>query len=265
LDQLIFLTRYPVSTEITITFTNPGGTPTDVAMRAPQELDSYFETFTEYDPIELPIEAETLESGFGYIKINTFGDDMNLMAQVWERHIENIIDAGTPGLILRFNGGGFSGLALNFVSYFFDENIIVAKHSSYNDLLGEWEYSDYPTEIEPAPSYYDGPIVVLISPHCVSACEGFSYWLTQNGRATIIGYAGTAGAYGGVGSGQYAMPGDIEMQFPTNRSETPDGDLIIEGVGVLPDVVVPLTYEDALGKADTLLDKAVEILEDQTN
>jgi C-terminal processing protease CtpA/Prc len=51
------------------------------------------------------------------------------------------------------------------------------------------------------------------------------------------------------------------MQFPTTRSETPNGDIIIEGVGVQPDVVVPLTYEDALGQADTLLDKAVEILQ----
>ena len=267
LNQLIFLPRYPIYTEITFTYKNPGHAPKEVTLEAPFEPDSYAEAFPSFDPIELPIEAETLDSGFGYMKINTFGDDMNLMAQVWERHIENILDDETPGLIidLRFNGGGFSGLALNFAGYLFDETILIARHSSYNDLLGEWEYSDYPTEIEPGPLYYDGPIVVIISPHCVSACEGFTYWLTQNGRATVIGYAGTAGAYGGVGSGQYAMPGDIEMQFPTNRSETPDGDLLIEGVGVMPDIVVPLTYEDVLGQADSLIEKAVEILQDLTN
>jgi carboxyl-terminal processing protease len=267
LDQLIFLPRYPVYSEVAFTFQNPGGAPTEVNLEAPFEVDSLFAAFPEFDPIEMPIEGETLPSGFGYIKINTFSDDMNLMAQIWERHIENVIEAETPGLILdlRMNSGGFSGLALNFVGYFYDETILVAQHASYNDLLGEWEYSDYPTEIEPAPAYYDGPIIVIISPNCVSACEGFTYWLMHNSRATVIGYAGTAGAYGGVGTGQYAMPGDIDMQFPTSRSETPDGDLIIEGVGVLPDVVVPLTYEDALGQADTLLDKAVELLQGLIN
>jgi C-terminal processing protease CtpA/Prc len=267
LGQLTFLPRYPIYSEITITYRNPGGAPKEVSLEAPLELDSFFESFPSFDPIELPIEAHTLDSGFGYIKINTFGDDMNLMAQVWERHIENILEAETPGLIidLRDNGGGFTNLALDFAGYLFDETIVVARHSSYNDLLEEWEYSDYPTEIEPAPMYYDGPIVVLISPHCVSACESFTYLLTQNNRATVVGYNSTAGAYGGVGSGQFTMPGDIEMQFPTNRSETPDGDLLIEGVGIMPDDVVPLTYEDALGQADTLLEKAVEILQDLIN
>ncbi|MGD8458638.1 MAG: S41 family peptidase [Anaerolineales bacterium] len=264
LEQLIFLPRVPVFSEATFTYQNPGASPKEVTLEAPFEIDSLFEAYPTFDPIEMPIEGETLPSGFGYIKIATFNDDLNLMAQIWQRHMENIIEEGTPGLILdlRDNGGGFSGLALNFAGFFFDETILVARHSTYNHLLGEWEYSDYPTEIEPAPMYYDGPIVILTSPNCVSACEGFTYWLTQHSRAIVVGYTGTAGAYGGVGSGQYTLPGGVEMQFPTSRSETPNGDLIIEGVGVQPDVIVPLTYEDVLGQADTLLDKAVELLQD---
>jgi C-terminal processing protease CtpA/Prc len=69
--------------------------------------------------------------------------------------------------------------------------------------------------------------------------------------------------YGEVGRGQYEMPGDLSLQFPTGRPETPDGDLLIEGVGIVPDIEVPLTYDSVLGTADAVLDAAVEALLDQ--
>jgi carboxyl-terminal processing protease len=161
---------------------------------------------------------------------------------------------------MRVNGGGNSGMANAFAGYFFDEEIIYAQYSSFNHLLGEWEYSDYPYKIVPGPMYYDGPIVILVSPNCVSACEGFTYKFTIGGRATIIGHAGTAGAYGNVGQGQYDLPGDISLQFPMGRTETMDGELFLEGVGVPLDVVVPVTYDSAMGMVDLVLQTAIEIL-----
>jgi hypothetical protein len=50
------------------------------------------------------------------------------------------------------------------------------------------------------------------------------------------------------------------MQFPTGRPQTMDGNLLIEGVGVVPSVVVPVTAEGVLGNADPVLDAAVEAL-----
>jgi carboxyl-terminal processing protease len=187
---------------------------------------------------------------------------MNLMAQSFEHYIESMIEEDVPGLIidLRVNGGGSGGLAADFAGYFFDEEIEVSQRSYYNHLTGEFEYGDYPGKIEPGPLYYDGPIVLLVSPNCISACEGFAYWLTLNDRATVIGHAGTAGAFGEVGRGQYTMPGDFDMQFPTGRPETLDGDLLIEGVGILPDIVVPVTLESALGQIDAVLQAAIEYL-----
>ena len=264
--KVIYLTRVPLYSDITFTYQNPGGNPTEITLRSEQDLESLFASDPIFGELEttvsLPIEGETLENGFGYIKISTFADDSNLMAQIWEYYVEQLIDNEVPGLIIdiRLNGGGFSGLAQDFVGYFFDDEILVSQRSYYNHLLGEFEYTDYPSKIEPGPLYYDGPIVAIISPNCVSACESFAYWLSINHRATLVGHFGTAGAYGEVGRGQYTMPGDLDMQFPTGRSETPDGDLLIEGVGVLPDVVVPITYESALGQVDILLERAIEIL-----
>jgi len=112
---------------------------------------------------------------------------------------------------------------------------------------------------------FEGPLAVLVSPYCVSACEGFVYALAQRENTFVIGHYPTAGAYGEVGRGQYDLPGDFSMQFPTGRSETLEGDLLIEGVGILPDIQVPVTAESALGLVDTVLKAAVTLLLEELN
>ncbi len=265
-DKLIFLTRVPPETDVAIQYRNPGGATTDVTLTADIEYDSLFTAYPAFntDEFDLPIEAKTLPSGIVYIRINTFSDDYALMAEIWGRQIQALIDNEVPGLILdlRVNGGGSGGLAANFAGYFIDEEIEVSQHAYYNHETGVFEYGDEPARLEPGPLYYGGPIAILVSPNCVSACEGFAYWLTLNQRAIIVGHAATAGAYGEVGLGQYTMPGDINMQFPTGRPETPDGDLLIEGQGVPLDITVPVTLESALGQIDAVLDAAVEALLD---
>jgi C-terminal processing protease CtpA/Prc len=53
------------------------------------------------------------------------------------------------------------------------------------------------------------------------------------------------------------------MQFPTGRHETLDGELVIEGVGVIPDITVPVTEASALGQDDALLNAAIEALQEK--
>ncbi|MEK6221965.1 MAG: S41 family peptidase [Chloroflexota bacterium] len=268
-DKLIFLTRYPIDTTIEITFHNPGSNSKDAAIKTEVEYDSLFNSLAYFnlDPVSLPVEGYTLESGFGFIQIQTFSDDYNLMAQVWERHIKNLIDEEIPGLIidLRTNFGGSVSLSTNFANYFFDEEITISISSYYNHELGVFEDSEYPATIEPAPLHYEGPIVLLISPNCISACEGFAYRLLQKDRAITAGHFGTAGAYGEVSRGRYKLPGEIDVQFPTGRAETPDGDLLIEGVGILPELMIPITFDSAMGITDPVLDAAIEYLNDITN
>lgn len=264
-DQLTFLTRYPEGTEVEIQFKNPDATTQTAELRAEIELDSYFDTFWFYnaDPVSLPIEAVTLPGGVVYINITTFSEDYNLMAQTWEYYIEKLIETeNAPGLILdlRTNGGGSSGMASAFAGYFIDEEIETYQRAYYNHSLGEFEYRDEPSKVKPGPLNYSGPVVVLISPTCVSACEGFAYTLSLNDRAIIIGHAPTAGAFGEVGRGQYALPGNIDVQFPTGRTVDMQGEVLIEGIGVIPDILVPVTFESALGLEDTVLETALDLL-----
>jgi C-terminal processing protease CtpA/Prc len=169
-----------------------------------------------------------------------------------------------PGIILdmRVNGGGNSGLARDFAGYFFDEEFELMQRSYYNETTGQFEYQEYISRVQPGPAYYDGPIAVLVSSYCVSACEGFSYTLTLRDDVTVVGHTASAGAYGEVGRGQYDLPAELSMQFPTGRSEALDGELLIEGVGVVPDIFVPVTEESALGSLDTVLEVAIDALSD---
>jgi C-terminal processing protease CtpA/Prc len=268
-DQLIFLTRTLPGTSLNLTLQKPGSRFVDeVNMISVLEYDSLFLAMQPLtlDELSLPLQGEVLDgSGLGYIRITTFSGDYNLMARLWDHFISGLIDNDVPGLIIdiRVNSGGNGDLALDFAGYFFDEEIVLSQRSYYSERSGQFEYLDVPSRIEPGPLFYEGLIAVLIGPDCISACEGYAYALTQGGRSIVVGHSPSAGAYGEVGQGQYELPGGISLQFPTGRPETPDGQLLIEGVGVIPDILVPITEEDALSKEDSVLQTAIDALQDQ--
>jgi carboxyl-terminal processing protease len=185
-----------------------------------------------------------------------------MMTDLWAHYMERMIDNDVPGVIIdmRSNSGGSSNLANDFAGFFFDEEIAVSYWWNYSSLTAEFERWPIPELIEPGPMYYGGPVTVLVGPDCVSACEGFAYNMTRQGRAQVVGHYPSAGAYGGVGRGQVWLPDELELQFPTTRSTTPEGEIIIEGIGIVPDVTVPVTVDSALGEEDAVLNRAIELL-----
>ncbi len=266
LAKVNFLTRVQPGSRVDVQFKNPGdSTAKSAQLIAANEYDSLFKTIPSFneDKMNLPIEAYTLpDTNLGYIRISTFQDDQNLMARLWDRYIQNMLDNDIPGVVIdvRANSGGSLGMAMDFAAYFFKEEITLYQNYYYNQNSGQFESTGYPTRIRPAPQYYDGVVAVLVGPDCVSACEGFAYAMQHDGRAIILGHFPTAGAFGEVGQGQYKLPGDLTMQFPTGRSVTPDGEIVIEGNGVTPDTIVPVTEDSILGRVDAVLQAAIDAL-----
>jgi C-terminal processing protease CtpA/Prc len=260
-SQVDFLERVPPDNKVEVVYRNPGENQEQTTtLQAVSEYDSLLLTIPSYqaDVMEMPIIGRVLENGLGYIRINTFSDDYRLLASLWDRYLNNLVDNKIPGLIIdvRTNPGGSLGIAMDFAGYFFDQEITLYDNYYFSDITGQFESTGYPTKIKPAPLYFNGPIAVLVSSNCISACEGFSYAMHINQRSTIVGNEPTAGAFGEVGLGQYSLPGGLTIQFPTGRPQAPDGSVIIEGVGVTPDITVPVTQESALGQTDTVLDAA---------
>lgn len=264
--QTDFLTLTDPLAEIKVKYINPNESrPKESTLRARIEYETLFRLISGFneDSLALPVEGNVLsESGLGYIRINTFSDDYQLMASIWDHYLNTLAEDDIPGVIidLRNNTGGSLGLALDFAGYFFDEEFALYKSAYFNSTTNSFEYNKHPAIVKPAPMYYEGEVAVLIGPDCISACEGFAYALSTSNRSTLIGHYPTAGAFGEVGRGQYKLPGDISLQFPTGRPETLNGELLIEGFGVQPDIIVPITKESTLAETDSVLETAIQTL-----
>lgn len=266
LQQLRYITRFPLGSEVEITFRNPESEEEQtatlgvIAERASFSRSSFFSGIEGW---ELPVEFEILPSGYGYVAIYSFGDDERLTVQLWERMIETFLEADVPGIIIdmRKNGGGSGCLADLLGAFFFQEDHILGYSSAYNKSLGDF-YLDPRSEdrfvLPPEEQRYDGEVAVIIAPGCFSACEFFSYNLTIDDRAAIVGNYGTSGLGGAVDD--FLMPEDMTIRFTVTRAVNADKEIHIEAQGVLPTVHVPVTFESLFETGDLLLQAAEEHL-----
>ncbi len=266
LQQLRYITRFPLGSEVEITFRNPESAEEQtatlgvIAERASFSRSSFFSGIEGW---ELPVEFEILPSGYGYVAIYSFGDDERLTVQLWERMIETFLEAEVPGIIIdmRKNGGGSGCLADLLGAFFFQEDHILGYSSAYNESLGDF-YLDPRSEdrfvLPPEDQRYDGELAVIIAPGCFSACEFFSYNLTIDERAAIVGNYGTSGLGGAVDD--FLMPEDMTIRFTVTRAVNADKEIHIEAQGVLPTVHVPVTFESLFEEGDLLLQAAEEHL-----
>jgi C-terminal processing protease CtpA/Prc len=252
LQQLRYATRFKLDKgTVSVKFQNPGGSPQTANLTVANETDSFnAASFNTGQPqTSLPVEFSVLPDGYGYIKISSFLDNDVLSIQVWERAIKYFNDNKVPGVIIdmRHNGGGSGWLADQMAAYFFDKETVVGNTAYYNKGSGTF-YMDPgdQTSMIPPPSnlQYSGPVEVMVGPACASACEFFSYDMTINNRAKIVGQYPSDGAGGSVED--FLMPESIQVQLTIGRAVDAKGNIHLEGKGAVPTVKVPVT-------ADTLL------------
>jgi len=267
LQQLRYVIRFPVDTEVKVEYKNPGEEKTSTAdLKTVEERNSLsFSSFARGTTgFELPVEYHVLDSGYVYVKINSFADSSRLTIQLWERLMSTLNQAQIPGIIIdmRQNGGGSGFLADQMAAYFFNEEVDVGNSATYDASLGKF-YADPNLEakyiLPPENLRYNGKIAVLVGPSCSSACEFFSYDMTLQDRAAIVGQYPS----GGLGGGQatYAMPDGVQLQYSIGRNEDAKGNIIIEGEGVKPTVKVPVDEETLFAAGDPVLDAAVAYLD----
>lgn len=249
LQQLRYATRYKLDKgQVAVKFKNPSGNEQTANLAVVSEFDSFsFASFYAGEPqTSLPVEFSVLPDGFGYIKVSSFLDNDVLSIQVWERAIRYFNDNKVPGVILdmRHNGGGSGWLADQMAAYFFDKETVVGNAAFYNKGSGTFYMDPGDQQIMiPPPSdlQYSGPIAVLVGPACASACEFFSYDMTINKRANIVGQYPSEGAGGSVED--FMMPEGISVRMTIGRDVDADGNVHLEGKGVSPTIKVPVTVD----------------------
>ncbi|MCY4145606.1 MAG: S41 family peptidase [Chloroflexi bacterium] len=268
LQQLRYVTRFPLGSEVAVTFRNPDS---DEEQSASLSVISERASFSQssflagVDGDELPVVHKVLPSGYGYVAMYDFSDNERLIVQLWERMIETFIEEEAPGIIidLRYNGGGSGYLADQLGAYFFQEEHILGYSSSYNETTGEFYLDPHSKDrfiLPPAEQRYDGEVAVIIAPGCYSACEFFAYNLTLGERAAIVGHYPSGGLGGAVDD--FLMPEDTTIRFTVTRALDANQAVHIEAQGVAPTVPVPVTIESLSSQGDFLLEAAERHLTD---
>lgn len=249
LQQLRYATRFPMSKgSVSVVFQNPGASQETSSLQVVQDSESFNAAsfFAGQSSSALPVEFSILPNGDGYIKVNSFFDNEVLTIQLWERALAYIRDNKVPAVILdlRQNGGGDGWLADQMAAYFFTQDTVVGNTAYYNK--GSKSFYMDPGDQQsmlppPADLQNTGPVAVLVGPACASACEFFSYDMTVNGRAKIVGEYPSEGAGGSIEA--FFMPENIYCQMTIGRAVDPKGNVHIEGKGIVPTVKVPVTVD----------------------
>ena len=94
---------------------------------------------------------------------------------------------------------------------------------------------------------FAGPIVLLTSPHAVSAAENFMQMLVGADRLRAIVGRQSAGTNGNISA--ISLPGGFEFSFTGMEVRNPDGSRF-HGVGIMPDVEVAITALDLQNGVD---------------
>ncbi len=264
LQQLRYATRFPADSEVELSWRNPGAEEISSAVLPTSgERDSFdFSSFFQgRDRHRLPLEFEEIEgSDFTLVQIHSFSDNERLTIDLWERLIGELNYYAVPGLVIdmRSNGGGSGWLAQQMAAYFFNEPHVLGNSGFYDEDTEDF-FFDPDTEddfiLPPEDLRYDGEVAVLVYSSCYSACEFFSYYMTVEDRAAIIGHTATAGAGGSVET--FYMPDDMEVTFTVGRAVDADHRIHLEGIGVVPTLRVPVTEETLFSEEDAVLEAAI--------
>ena len=261
--QAIFLLRNPEGTKASITFTNPGSQSKTATLTSETELDSFFYALgqtDEPDPTDLPVEANVLDSGVGYVKITSNYDDLGLIIRLFERALKDMTNNDVSKLIidLRHNGGG---APLGLAGFLYDQEITLGQLEYYSEETGRFEPEGTPEKVTPYEAqYHFDKIAILVGRDCASACEIEAYGFSQVPDTIVVGYYPSAGVEAEVARGQFKLPEDMSLQISTGRFVNPDDSIFLEGTGVPPTIRVPITSENLLSEEDVELQAAEDAL-----
>jgi hypothetical protein len=193
--------------------------------------------------------------GIGYIRIRDFG------GAGWVDDIDRALDAlyNAPGLIIdvRDNGGGTDLLSDPIAGRFADRKRL-AERVRYRNGPAHHQFTNWIDRyVEPAgPRRYTGRVVVLTNRRVVSTAESFVLSMRVLPHVTVVGDT-TAGGSGNPIARE--LPNGWSFRLSRWQVLTPDG-ASYEGVGLPPDVPLWITPEQASQNRDTILERAIALL-----
>lgn len=286
LQQTRLLTRAPVGTTATVTFTGgPAYKSRSVNLTAYNDsydsliassffLGTQINDIGTADPLNgitpqianATVTSRTLPGGYTYIRI--LGESYDAYP-AFRAAMQSAIANNSPGVVLdfRWNGGGEDNLAACMAGWYLDRPVFFEHATMYDPGTGK-TIPLTSTWSKPQTVRYDGPVAMMVSPDTISSGEAVPMMLTKNGRGAVISWYGSDGAFG-INGLQAIMPPDFYVLFPAGASLDEnytiqlDSNASLEG-GVSPTIRVPLNHETvarAMAGEDVQLAYALQWLE----
>lgn len=257
--QAVQVIRGPSGTQVTLKVKHTDGTIETITItRGNIPLESVF--------LEPNLEVIPGESGTKLVDRN--GNEVTDIAYVaitqfhdrtldeLRTKLKDVESKGYKGLIVdvRGNPGGLLQATVDVVDEFLNQGVILSEVDA-DGRTQSWSArrGGILTNI---------PVVILQDQGSASGAEVFAAALRDNGRATIIGTRSFG--KGTVNQLQELKScGDPKgcgaLYISVGRWLTPRGDQI-EGLGVKPDIEVPMTYDDYVAQGDVQLFRAIDFL-----
>lgn len=257
--EAVQIIRGPQGTPVTLKVRHTDGTEEVITItRGNIPLES---VFTEPNLEVIPGESGTdlvdrtgaVVTDIAYVAITQFHDRTldELRAK-----LADIEDQGYRGLIIdvRSNPGGLLGATIDVTDEFLDNGTIL----SQVDADGETQS----WTARPGGLATNIPIVILQDGGSASGAEVFAAALQENGRAQVMGIRSF-----GKGTVNRLEPlsecgdpaGCGALYLSVGRWLTPEGNQI-EGLGVKPDVELPMSYDEYIDQGDIQIFAAIDLL-----
>jgi carboxyl-terminal processing protease len=162
---------------------------------------------------------------------------------------------GRDGIVLdlRGNPGGVAGLMMGASGHFLDERRSLGTMKSRD---GELRFNANPRLVNPSGRRvrpFAGPVVILVDEMTGSTSEAFAAGMQAIGRVHVVGRT-TAGAV--LPAVMERLPNEDLLYHAIADFVSPDGTRL-EGRGVIPDDVVPLTRAALLEGRDPQMEAAL--------
>jgi carboxyl-terminal processing protease len=213
----------------------------------PVEFGNLPAFFTTFEHERLPVQ------GGGCVGVIRFSVWMLPVAAAFDRAIDDVRDCAGVVIDLRGNPGGVAGMVMGIAGHFFPEptplGFLRQRGNELKLTANPRRVNSRGQPVEP----FAGRVAVLTDEVSVSTSEIFAAGMQAHGRARIFGDTTAGQALPAVAS---RLPNGDVLMYVIADLTGPD-ERRIEGSGVAPDQLVPLTRDGLLAGRDAPLEAAV--------
>jgi carboxyl-terminal processing protease len=250
----------------------PAGTAVEVAFRDGDGAERVLELerrpvrgqlvqFGQLPPMVSSLDYRRVEQPGGCVGVIEFNIWMVPLVAPFNEAVDELADCVGMVIDVRGNLGGVGGMVMSTAGSFFGER---SELGTIESRAGDLNFVAMPRQVDTRGDLrppFEGRLAILIDQMSMSTSEIFAAGLKSTGRARLFGQT-TPG---------YALPavtlplpsGDVLYHVVSNLTD-PAG-VRIEGLGVAPDVEIPLDRVALLEGRDEVLDAAIAWAAGETN